>query len=90
MAGFSNSLVNGQTEGSVALGIIEHVKIRCRSQKCFWGCLVSIVFFLFFNDNPLGFSSEWVGFELKHSLGQPAGGGGGAHASGCGGATGKC
>lgn len=75
MAGFSDGLVNGLTEGSIAAGIIEHVKIRRRSKKGFWGCLDPVVFFLFFNNNPFGFSRELIDFELKHSLGRSANGG---------------
>lgn len=90
VARFGDGLVDGETVGGVAAGVVEHVEVRRRSKKCFTGCLKPNVFFFFlFNDDPLRISGKWVGLELKHSLGQPAGDGG-AHTSRCGGAAGKC
>lgn len=70
MAGFSDGLIDGEAVGGVAAGIVEHVEVRRGRKKCFWGCLESMVFFIFlFDYDPLRFSGEWVRFELKHSLG---------------------
>lgn len=63
---FCNSLVNGFPKGSVPARIVEHVKIRGRSQKGFGRVLWTLV--LFIDDDPLRVAGEWIEFELKEAL----------------------
>lgn len=79
MARSGDGLVYGFTEGSVSMGVVEHVKIRRRGKKGILGTAVESLFFwfVFFNDDPLGVSSDRVNSELEGALSRL-----GAHGSG--------
>lgn len=78
MARFRYCLVDGFTVCSVPARVIEHVQIGRRSQNGLLGIFENFtsIVFIFFNNDPLRVSGEWVESKLELALCRP-----GAHGS---------